>query len=379
MTAATTPPLTIVGAGIAGLTTALCLHKRGIVSRIIEKRPSLADEGAGIQITPNAFHVLTQLGLGETFKQRAHTTQAVTLRNSRSHREIVQMPLGEAFAKRHDAPYLVVHRADLMAILHEACEDAGIPINFGETLGDEHTDRPVIGADGVWSTMRQRIGKSDATFSNRIAYRAIIDAGGGEAFDKTHDVTVTFGSKAHFIYYPIKGGKQLNMVCIVQGEKNSENENRWSAPATGADVLAHLPNWSSTIKTLIKRTDNWQRWPLFTVAPESQWTNKTTALIGDAAHAMVPFVAQGGAMAIEDAAVLAHAIATHADIAAAFKAYEKARKERVTKVWHEAMANGKRYHMSGLAALARNVGLKAIGGERMAHRYNWIYDWRPPV
>ncbi|MEP1443260.1 MAG: FAD-dependent monooxygenase [Hyphomicrobiales bacterium] len=370
-----THPLTIVGAGIAGLTTALSLHQRGIASTIIEKRPSLADEGAGIQITPNAFHVLAGLGLGDVFKQRAHATQAVTLRVSTTHREIVQMPLGEPFAKRHDAPYLVVHRADLMAILHQACKDAGIPIHFGETL-DEQTDTPIIGADGVWSTTRQRIGKVEAQFSNRIAFRSIIDAENGEAFDKTHDVTVTFGSKAHFIYYPIKGGKQLNMVCIVQGAKI---DNRWSAPATSSEVLANLPNWSQPIKTLIKRTDDWQRWPLFTVAPESPWTNETTALIGDAAHAMVPFVAQGGAMAIEDAAVLAHAIATQPNTSTAFKAYEVARKERVTKVWHEAMANGKRYHMSGLPALARNMALKTLGGERMAQRYNWIYDWRAPV
>ena len=371
-------PLTIVGAGIAGLTTALCLHQRGITSKIFEKRPALADEGAGIQITPNAFHVLAGLGLGDTFKQRAHASQAVTLRESATHCEIVQMPLGEPFAKRHDAPYLVVHRADLMAILHEACKDADIPIHFGETL-DEQADTPVIGADGVWSTTRQRIGNVEAKFSNRIAFRAIIDAADGEAFDKTHDVTVTFGPKAHFVSYPIKGGKQLNMVCIVQSDQNAKGENRWSAPATSADVLAHLPNWSSTIKTLIKRTNEWQRWPLYTIAPVSPWTNNTTALIGDAAHAMVPFVAQGGAMAIEDAAVLAHAIATQPDTSKAFKAYESARKARVTKVWQEAMANGKRYHMSGLTAIARNVGLKAIGGERMANRYNWIYDWRPPV
>ena len=364
--------------GLRGLTTALCLHRRGIASTIIEKRPSLADEGAGIQITPNAFHVLADLGLGDTFKQRAHATQAVTLRESTTHREIVRMPLGEPFAKRHDAPYLVVHRADLMSVLHQACNEAGIQVHFDETL-DEQADTPIIGADGVWSTTRRRISNVEAKYSNRIAYRAIIDAENREAFDKTHDVTVTFGSKAHFIYYPIKGGKQLNMVCIVQDEQNTQGENRWSVPAKSADVLSHLPNWSSTIKTMIKRTDNWQRWPLFTVAPESPWTNDTTALVGDAAHAMVPFVAQGGAMAIEDAAVLAHAIATQPNTSTAFKAYEAARKERVTKVWHEAMANGKRYHMSSLAALARNMALKAMGGERMANRYNWIYDWRPPV
>ena len=371
-------PLTIVGAGIAGLTTALCLNQRGIASKVIEKRPSLADEGAGIQITPNAFHVLAGLGLGEIFKQRAHATQAVTIRASETYREIVHMPLGEPFAKRHDAPYLVVHRADLMDVLHQACNEAGIQVHFDEML-DEHNDTPVIGADGVWSTTRQRISNVEAKFSNRIAFRAIIDAEDGEAFDKTHDVTVTFGSKAHFIYYPIKGGKQLNMVCIVQDEQNTQGENRWSVPAKSADVLSHLSNWSKPIKTLIKRTDNWQRWPLFTVAPDSPWTNDTTALIGDAAHAMVPFVAQGGAMAIEDAAVLAHAIATQPNTSTAFKAYENARKERVTKVWHEAMANGKRYHMSDLAALARNMALKTLGGERMAQRYNWIYDWRPPV
>ena len=366
---------TIIGAGIAGLTAALCLHQQGFHCRIFEKNSCLSGDGAGIQITPNAFHVLASLDLAESVLKSAHAAQSISIKNANTSDIIVSMPVSGEFKSQFDAPYLVIHRADLAKILFDACLSKGIPIEFSSTIIPSTVAGPLIGADGVWSDTRTVVNGLPPVFSGRVAYRALIKARSGEDFRHHHDVTAHLGPGAHLVYYPLHKGQTLNVVCLAKGEQRATH---WSTSVSADEVKACLSDWHPTILHLVNRADDWSRWPIYTVPNESAWSRNETVLIGDAAHAIVPFLAQGGAMAIEDAAVLADAIAAYPHTNKAFQSFEHIRRRRVSNVAKEAAANGERYHWSGIKAHIRNLGLSAMGGERLLKRYTWIYGWRAP-
>lgn len=373
MAATAKKSVTIVGAGIAGLTAALCLKQHSIPVKIIEKRTNITTAGAGIQITPNAFRVLDQLGLDEHIKASGHAVQHLSIYKARSNTVITRMPLGRDFERTHHAPYLVLRRQALIDALYKQALAQDIDIQFNTKLAE--TDGIIIGADGVWSELREQVNSVEASFSGRSAFRCMIAANQAPKWTTTNDLTMWLGDNAHFVAYPVDEKGTLNLVCVV---KEKQPEKRWSTPATPNDILRHLKNWNDQIISLIREGENWQRWPLYTVEPKQSWSRNNKVLIGDAAHAMVPFLAQGGAMAIEDAATLAHAIANKTNINDAFAAYQSLRQERVTRVWNEAKANGKRYHWSGMMAHTRDLGLKTLGGKRLQQRYDWIYEWQPP-
>ena len=370
--------VTIIGAGIAGLTAALCLNKHSIPVKIIEKRAALTSAGAGIQITPNAFRILDALGLGEFIKTSSHRVKQLKICKARTGNIITDMPLGADFENTHGAPYLVLKRQAIIEALYQQVMAQNILIQFNKKHDKpaDITDEIIIGADGVWSIVREQINGPEASFSGRTAFRSMISAEKARNPNTPKDLTMWLGDKAHFVAYPVDEAGTLNLVCVV---KNEQPEKRWSSPATSHEVLHHLKDWNDDILGLVDLGENWQRWPLYTVSPNQSWSRDNKVLIGDAAHAMVPFLAQGGAMAIEDAATLAHAIATKSPLNDAFSAYQSSRQQRVSRIWNEATANGERYHWSGIMAKTRDLGLKAMGGERLQRRYHWIYDWKPPV
>lgn len=376
-TPSATLPVLIAGAGIAGLSTALCLTHRNIPCEIIEKRDASRTEGAGIQITPNALRVLSALGLAPEVKARALAPHSIEVNNGRSGARIVTMPLGDGFASVHAAPYLVIRRQHLVDILRDAAEARGLRISYATAFTSEMAERrDIIGADGVWSTVRPLINASDARFTGRIAFRALISHDRLPDWARRIGLSLWLGPDAHAVAYPIERGGTLNIVAII---KTANHGQRWSEPASNQAVLKHFADWNTPLQDLIAAADGFLQWPLYTVDPTASWSRRNIALIGDAAHAMVPFLAQGGAMAIEDAAVIAAKLAECPDRPAAFSAYEQARKKRVIAVWREANQNGLRYHWKGAFAEARNRGLKALGGQRLLDRYRWIYDWTPPL
>lgn len=369
--------MTIIGAGIAGLTAALCLQKQGIECQIYEQRDHISKEGAGIQITPNSFRVLTQLGLGGMIAEKSHAAPALTLKNGRTGKIITQMPLGDRFTEKHGAPYLVLKRADLISSLFDQVQSLNIPVEFGSTARADDIKGPLVGADGVWSQTRRHLGANKARFSGSLAYRCTIRANPEEDFRQTHNLTISLRENAHLVYYPLYEGKELNIVLVCEG---SSHENRWSTPVSHDEISQRLHGWSQSFTDLlVNRPANWRCWPLYVIDPAGRWVSDRLALIGDAAHAMLPFAAQGGSMAIEDAAVLAHHLANTHDTRSAFQAYQKTRQARVTRIWQEARSNGERYHWHGLKAHLRNLALKQIGGARLLERYNWIYEWHPPA
>lgn len=370
-------PFDIAGGGIAGLTTALALAAHGMTSTVHEKAPQFDEVGAGIQLSPNAMRILRHLGLEKTLRVSAVSPARISLNNGRTATQLAELPLGPAAEASYGAPYLVIHRADLQRALVAACEaHALVTIQRGSPLPVDHERATVLAADGVWSQWRGAVrARPEATFTGYVAWRTTHPVATPEAEPTTR---VWFGPNAHLVDYPIREGKERNLVAIARRTSLSSHDY-----SIASDLLSAFRLWHPALLARLAEQESWTPWPLNGVDPQGAWVSDKVALIGDAAHAMLPFLAQGGAMAIEDAWVLATELAKQPsdtpDYASAFKAYEAARKPRVTRVWKEAEKNGRIYHLTGPVAMARNMVLKAQPGASLLARYDWLYRWSPPA
>lgn len=389
----------IVGAGIGGLTTALALSQRGISPRVVERSPLLEEAGAGIQLSPNAMRVLERLGLAADLRRTMVESRAIIIKRGADGRDILALPLGNALA-RWGAPYATIRRADLQAILVKAVTEAGIDIALGQTLSPEgsrfaNADSPlfletesqsgalhieadaVIGADGVWSSVRARMGlRTNLTFQKKRAHRAVVPC---ERLPRSINAGVTglwLGDDAHLVHYPVSSGSAVNIVAVVRDDNTAHG---WSRPSHGGEVAMAFSRWAKPVRDLIASATEFHSWPLYDRPPETEWTRGRVALLGDAAHPMVPFLAQGGAMAIEDAAVLAARLSEDSgSIGQRLARYAADRQPRTGRVQSEARANGDRYHWGSTKSAVRDFGLSLLGPDRMLARYDWIYRWSPP-
>jgi salicylate hydroxylase len=382
----------IAGAGIAGLTTALALSHRGIASTLFERASELSEVGAGLQISPNAGRILESLGLTTALDRAAVQPQAIDMRSGRTGDPIVTLPLGAAAAQAYGAPYRLVHRADLQALLLEAARsDPRITLNLGAEAtgvsqsadavsltvnGTAHSFDCLIASDGVRSTLRDAVpGASPARKGGRTAWRTTIPIGAAPR-DLPHErTTVLLNRAAHVVIYPVRGGRLINVIVVIEEDWDGPD---WSAPGD-ADILRRRFDADST--RYVSRFTNieldWTRWCLTEVDPRGSWVHGRIGLIGDAAHAMVPFLAQGAAMAIEDADILASTLAAGSPVAEALKSFEALRRPRVTRVWRTARQAGQIYHLGGPMAVARDLTMTGLGGQRLLERYDWIYGWQP--
>jgi salicylate hydroxylase len=390
----------IAGAGIGGLTAALMLAQSGFRITLLEQAAQLSEAGAGIQLSPNATRILIALGLGDRLRADAFVPQAVAVKSSSGGR-LARVPLGDGIEKRFGAPYWTIHRADLQAALLEAAQlnpdiviklgtrvedftlhsnGLSIACRQGSFTADEH-GVALIGADGLWSAMRTRLGQYEPDFRKRTAWRTLIpiEAIEDEEF-RTPEVQLWLGRRAHLVHYPVKGGKLINVVAIVN--------DRWSQPGWVADgareeLLSHFSRWSwaQPVLDFLSIPERWSKWALYDHPSFDQWSKGPVTLLGDAAHPMLPFLAQGAAMAIEDATVLADSMSRLPnDIPLAMRRYEAARRRRTARVQRAARRNGRIYHLTAGEAVARNLFLRLAGGKMLLRRYNWLYDWRmlPP-
>jgi salicylate hydroxylase len=391
----------IAGAGIGGLTAALALAARGFRVIILEKAERLEEAGAGLQLSPNASRILVDLGLKPRLAARAVTPEAINIISAREGGEIARLPLGEAASLRAGAPYWVIHRADLQAALQAAVDDnPAIDLRLGcqfedvtahakgLTVVQRHGDTrqqelavALIGADGIWSAVRNHLFPAvQPQFSGLIAWRGTLDATTLPREYTSPRVQLWMGPDAHLVAYPISGARQINVVAIVPGTWNRPG---WSAPGDANEIKTAFATqrWPSTARMLVGAVDGWRRWALFTLPDIGEWSSGAVALLGDAAHAMLPFAAQGAGMAIEDAAVLANCLGPAAgdnvaNIPAALQRYGRLRRGRVLRVQRAARQQGRIYHLTGPLALARDATIKAMGPKRMLARQDWIYDWR---
>jgi salicylate hydroxylase len=390
----------VAGAGIGGLTASLTMAARGFRVVVLEKAERLEESGAGLQLSPNASRVLMGLGLKERL-YRAVTPEAISIMSARAGGEIARLPLGEAASTRAGAPYWVVHRADLQTALAGAVRDhPDIDLRLGWQFEDvaahakgltvvqrsgsarhQEVALALIGADGIWSAVRHHLfPEMQPQFSGLIAWRGTLDAKQLPREFTAPRVQLWMGPGAHLVAYPISSARQINVVAVVPGTWNRPG---WNAPGEGQELksIFDASRWPGPARMLIGAVDVWQRWALFTMPEDVEWTSGSIALLGDAAHAMLPFAAQGAGMAIEDAAVLAKvlsegALETAAQVGASLRRYEKLRRSRVIRVQRAARSAGRTYHLAGTLALARDLTIRALGPNRMMARQSWIYDWR---
>src|SRR6516162_9223927 len=305
----------IAGAGIGGLTASLALAAHGFRVVVLEKAERLEEAGAGLQLSPNASHVLAGLGIKERLGSRAVVPEAVSLMSARAGGEIARLPLGEAASFSAGAPYWVVHRADLQAALASAVNDhPDIELRLGcqfedvtshargmtvvarsGTFRQQELALALIGADGIWSNVRHHLfPEVTPQFSGLIAWRGTLDATQLPREYTARRVQLWMGPGAHLVAYPISGARRINVVAIVPGTWNRPG---WSAPGDGMELknVFVAAKWPATARMMLSAVDDWRRWALFTLPEGGEWTSGSIALLGDAAHAMLPFAAQGAA------------------------------------------------------------------------------------
>lgn len=391
----------IAGAGVAGLTAALAFAERGYAVRLFEQASRLEAAGAGIQLSPNATRILRKLGVLERLLPAALRPEAVVLKDAGTLRKLARVPLGQAAEARWQAPYLVAHRADLQAaLLAQVVERPGIELVTGARVNSiavnasdvavtaeadgraiEASGRLLVGADGVWSSVRAQLaGFGKSRFSGELAWRATVaaESTAGEAFTAigAADCVTTFLHPGfHMVAYPVSNGRAFNLAAFTKGERIAEG---WSGHADPAVLDGATRGTAPGLVKLVALAGPWTAFPIHTVV-QQRWTSpQGIALIGDAAHAMTPFAAQGAAMAIEDAVMLADVIADFpADPARSLQIWENLRRPRVAKAARRGAVNRLAWHAAGPVAVARNLFLSMRSPEKLAADLDWLYGWEP--
>jgi salicylate hydroxylase len=360
--------IAIAGGGIGGLTAALCLAQWGHEVVVIERAPAIGDVGAGIQLSPNAMKVFQRLSLDGALLRAGFQPEAAEFRFGKSGKRIFNAPLGDWAARRWGAPYVHIHRADLIDILLRALNEraacslrlgvgavgykqkpdfAMLVLETGETIEADI----VIGADGIHSSLRtQMLGPEQPRFTGCVAWRAVapMEKLGNDVPPPT--ACVWAGEGAHCVTYQLRGGVLANWVGVI--ERDDWTKESWTELGTREQALADFAGWHPVIQRLIENAEVHLRWALFDRAPLSHWADGRVALLGDSCHPMLPFMAQGAAMAIEDSWVLARCLSVSATPPAGLKPYQDARLPRTAKVQAASRANADLFHLRGLARAA---------------------------
>jgi salicylate hydroxylase len=379
-------PVAIVGAGIAGLTAALSFARKGIPVEIFEKASVLSEAGAGLQLSPNTTRILTKLGLLPQLESVWSEPQAITLVNGVSLRTIASVPSGSFARNRWGAPYGVLHRADLQKTLLDAV--AANPLchlHLGIEIDDavQHVitgmistqPRLLVGADGVWSKVKERIkGSGKAIFSGSIAWRLTLGEADVPAFFDRTKVTAFLGSGSHLVVYPLQRTHSFNVVAITSGANPGESWDRTLPLETSRQrLLEAFSGWHSQIVNMLANAVEPTIWPLYEVSPGRWNQGEELVLVGDAAHAMMPFAAQGAAMAIEDAFELASFVAAGKPLVA----FADHRRSRVARVRSRGAFNRFAYHARGPVRLGRDMVLSLRRPESLAADFDWLYGYEP--
>lgn len=385
-------PLLIAGAGIGGVALAIRCAQHGIAVRLLEARAELSIDGAGIQLGPNATRVLQRLGVAKRLEAHVCAPPALVVRQGARGGVLQKLQLGDWMASRHGTPYWVMHRADLHRALlaelfdvHKLAPECGWrAVAFDETpagvtltsdAGETVAGQAVVAADGLWSRLRHAIVREDRAvpYSGKSAARTVIDRAEAPPGMASENVGVWFSPHGHLVHYPVRAGEAVAVVAVTP---SPEPQRGWGNTQSSASMATDVERIAPIIDVAWARAANWRMWGLFDPQPFPAITTHRAALIGDAAHPVLPFLAQGGGLALEDAIVLADLIVKSGSIETAFRSYQKARAARTAKVQATSRRNGRIYQLGGPAAFARDLTLRALPASQVMAGYDWLYGWR---
>jgi salicylate hydroxylase len=383
----------IAGGGIGGVTAALCLLDAGIDVELYERSPALGEIGAGIQISPNGVKVLDRLGLTTALDAVAFRPEALEMRIGTSGLRLFSIPMRDEAVRRYGAPYYHIHRADLMSVLGDALQTrAPHAVRLGRDIasfaqssgaveltladGARATGDVLIGADGIHSRVREGLfGAEQPRFTGNVAWRLIVPAAALPNGLVPPTACIWVGPGRHAVTYYLRRGELVNFVGVV--ERGDWRNESWTERGDKRDLIADYAGWSKPITAIIEQATDCYRWALFDRDPLPKWSEGRVTLLGDACHPMLPFLAQGAVMAIEDAWVLARKLKGAPDIPAALASYEAARKPRTSRVQKGARARTSLYHKRGLAAQIATYApmwLAANLAPSVVHtRQDWLY------
>jgi salicylate hydroxylase len=392
-------PILIAGGGIGGLALALALARFNHRSIVLERQEAPAEAGAGIQLGPNGVRALQHLGVGEALRPWVGEPQAIEVHAGGSGRLLSRLPLGAWIAARHGAPYWVAHRGDLYRVLSAAAgadplieirtgfEVAAVTETAGEvTIADKAGRRLsaplLVGADGLWSAVRQALVPGCAPRpAGATATRTVIPADRAGPLARAA-VGLWLSPEAHVVHYPVRGGREIALVVIAR-EKAAAERRGWDGEVDAARLRRRLAPFHAGLREVLLPGSGqawpWREWTLYILPPLPTWGHARTVLIGDAAHPMLPYLAQGGALALEDAVVLAHCLHAAADDpGAAVARFQELRARRARRVQAASVRQGRIYGLAPPLSWARDLAFRVAPGSWLMAGLDWLYGWHPP-
>ena len=386
------PRVVIVGGGIGGLAAALAFERQRAEVIVCEQAPKLSEIGAGIGLAPNAIKALRALGLEDKIKAAAYASKFAVIRSWKDGREISRAYQGD-YPEKFGAPSVTIHRADLLGLLADALQTSDIRVGLrcigveprasGTVAcfadGSEIEADLVVGADGIHSKVRESLFGADAPrFTGCVCYRGMAPVKAVPRDINTDDVTLWMGPRGHVVHYRVRHGELLNIVAHV--DSDAWTEESWTHECDVAEVIATYGRWNSALTRVFPASARWYKWALYDRDPPPRWSKGRATLLGDSAHAMLPYLGQGAAMAIEDACVLAGAVSRSGDdIEAALAVYEKLRQPRAREAVLGSRARARDNHLtSPLARLQRDLHYawrKRFGGDQTVFQAGRLYDY----
>lgn len=383
-------PVLIAGGGIGGLAAALALVRRGFQVKVLEQSPQIGEIGAGIQLGPNAFHAFDALGVGEKARSRAVYTDYMVMTDAIDEYEVGRIPTGEAFRQRFGNPYAVIHRADVHMSLLEATQESGMvefltntrverteqdgaSVTVVDQHGHPHHGAALIAADGVKSVVRAQYVNDAHRVTGHVVYRAVVDQDDFPENLKWNAASVWVGPNCHLVHYPLRGGEQYNVVVTFHSRKQEE----WGITEGNIEeVQSYFQGISEKARQLINLPKSWRRWATADREPIAQWSFGRVTLLGDAAHPMTQYMAQGACMALEDAVTLGEALRVqNNNLDLAFDLYQRSRVARAARVVLSAREMGRLYHAQGVERLVRNDLWRARTPDQFYNAMQWLYGW----